>query len=96
MAILPAPIAINLDGSAFLAALEELRLIASSLPEGFREFLVGVFDTSDLSSELGTIEPDELPTLGAGELRVCLKPSDRFLVLMAALRAGDCDLDAAG
>jgi hypothetical protein len=89
-----APIAINLDGSAFLAALEELRLLASSLPEGVREFLVGVFDTSDLSSELGTIEPDGLPALGAGELRVCLKPSDRFLVLVAALRAGDCDLSA--
>jgi hypothetical protein len=94
MTVLLAPIAINLDGSAFLAALEELRSLAPSLPEGIREFLVGIFDTSDLSSELGTIEPHGLPALGAGELRVCLNPSDRFLMLMAALRVGDCDLGA--
>jgi hypothetical protein len=94
MAILLAPIAIDLDASAYLASLEELRLLASSLPEGVRKFLVGVFNTSDQSSQLGTIEQHGLPALGAGELRVCLKPSDRFLMLVAALRAGDCDLAA--
>jgi hypothetical protein len=94
MTVLLAPITINLDGSAFLAALEELGSLASSLPEGVREFLVGLFDTSDLPSQLSNIEQHGLPALGAGELRVCLKPSDRFLVLMAALRAGDCDLAA--
>jgi hypothetical protein len=94
MTVLLAPVAINLDGSAYLTVLEELGSLAPSLPEGVREFLVGVFDTPDLSTQLGAIEPDGLPALGAGELRVCLKPSDRFLMLMAALRAGDCDLAA--
>jgi hypothetical protein len=87
MAVLLAPIAINLDGSAFLAALEKLRLLA--LPKDVGEFLVGVFDTPDLSAHLGSVEQDDLPAFGASELRVHLKPSDRFLMLLSAVRAGE-------
>ena len=92
MAILLAPIAINLDASAYLAALEDLRLLSPSLPKDVGEFLVGVFDTPDLSAHLGSVEQDDLPAFGASELRVHLKPSDRFLMLLSAVRAGDCDL----
>ena len=92
MTVLLAPIALDLDGTAYLAALEELRSLARSLPEGIREFVVGIFDTPDPSSQLCTIEQDGLLALGARELRIRLKPSDRFLLLMAAVRAGNCDL----
>jgi hypothetical protein len=87
-----ASISLDLDGSAYLVALDELESLAPSLPEGVRQFLVSVFDTPDLSSQLGVIEQDEHFALGARELRIRLQPSDRLLMLLAAMRAGDCDL----
>jgi hypothetical protein len=86
------PIKIGLDGSAFLTALEELTLLAPALPKDVGEFLVRLFDAPDLSAQLACIEQDGLTTPGAGELRIRLKPSDRFLVFMAAARAGNCEL----
>ena len=89
-AILPNPVTVNisLDATAFEAAADEFVGLITSAPEGLAERLVGLADSIE---QLFCVSDDRNPALGACKLTMRLEPSDLFLRLLAALRAGDGD-----
>jgi len=85
------PVAVTLDAAEFLNAISELAgkppIGLADCPLQVRDALV---DLLHAPVEAGSIE--SLPAVVAGELRFQLKPTDRFLRLVAAIRTGDFDL----
>lgn len=63
--------------------------IEDGLFEEFREVLNRLFDTGNLFTKLGGIEPDRRATGSALELRMAFYPSDSFLLLCTAIATGN-------
>jgi hypothetical protein len=74
------------DASELLTVLSELDRLIQALPELFD----GLVNISELSPELARI--DDASTFRAGRIRFSIKPSDRLLKLVAALRTCEREL----
>lgn len=92
----PQVVTVSGDASAVDALLSELELyLDKPVPvhpiDRFAE--AGLLGLEELG-QLVTLELASEPTLGAGQLRILLKPSDSFRKLVAALRARciECDV----
>lgn len=77
------------DTSAIEAALADFEALRSSAPESVSEHLASL---SEIVGELFRVRSENRAAAGAFETVVLLEPSDGFLRLLAALRAGDFDL----
>lgn len=89
-AIPPNPVTVNigLDATAFEAAANEFAELIASAPKTLAERLVGLADSVE---QLFCVSDDRNPAMGAVKLTMRLEPSDLYLRLLAALRAGDSD-----
>lgn len=81
----PDPTKIACDSGPFLRAMRSLTELAESRRELVEGFLRGL----DATSELVRVDFDERAAPSAGEVRVVLKPSDRFIDFLTAAGAGD-------
>lgn len=70
------------------AALAEFKLLAPSIPDGAAQVLLGLFDCPE---KLIRLHSDSRTTPGANEILVVAEPSETFLRLLAAARAGNVD-----
>lgn len=86
----PDPTKIACDSGPFMRAMRSLTELAESRCELVEGFLRGL----DAASELVRVDCDERTAGGAGELRVVLEPSDRFIDFLTA--AGAWDVQAVG
>jgi hypothetical protein len=77
-------VTIKADNAPLLAALAELT--AAELPPHIR---LRLLDLGQLAPKLVRLEVDNRPALGATEVLVTLQPSELLLDLLAAVRAGD-------
>jgi len=84
----PVDVSIDLDATAFEAAANEFCELVALAPERLAQRLVGLTDSVE---QLLCIRDDGSAAAGARELTVRLEPSDLFLRLLSALRAGDGD-----
>lgn len=89
-AIPPNPVTVicGLDASAFEAALNDFAALRFSAPKRVSENLVSLRDVPDQLFRIGS---NDGVASAAGEVVVRLEPTDFFLRLLAALRAGDWD-----
>jgi hypothetical protein len=78
-------VTITSDNKELMQELSKLNDLAERLPSLF-ESLARI---GELGPELVRVELSDDATLGAGELRVLLKPTELLLRLVAALSAGD-------
>jgi hypothetical protein len=89
-------VTVSCDASSVDVVLEELGQLYLDEPltvdpiDRFPE--TGLLSVEELG-QLVRLELDDDPTLGAGKLRILLKPTDSFLQLVAALRARHIDRD---
>jgi hypothetical protein len=82
-------VAISLDASAAVDAISAF-IAAIDRPNGVSESLLALAQRAEkLIDEGGAIDFDSLPAAGASELIVRAKPSQAFLGLLAAARAGN-------
>ncbi len=80
---LPIVETIKLDAAPFLAALEEFNSLVPTLSDAVMGFFVKLLDGTDISKQLCEFEQ-----VG---LTVTIKPSDRFLALLAQIRSGELE-----
>lgn len=80
---------LTLDTTLFDKTLTDLRSLFGQVPEAASDFVVSAIGLFQFPSEAFTIDCDNVPASGTGEIRACLKPSERLLDLMATLRALD-------
>lgn len=80
---------LQVDGSAMEAP---LALLLEHLPQLAPEVRERVLDRLDAFAQAGCIDVETFPALRTGEVRVALQPTDAFLDLVAAVRAGNVDL----
>lgn len=90
-----ATVRVSCDSSQVDALLNDLEIyLDQPLPvdplDCFPE--TGLLSLDELG-QLVRLERDDDPTLGAGQLRILLKPTDSFLQLVAALRARHIERD---
>lgn len=78
-------VTITSDNKELMQALSNLNDLADGLPE----LIEGLSRISELGPQLIRVELSDDATLGAGELRVLLKPTELLLGLVAALSAGN-------
>lgn len=91
----PQVVTVLCDGSAACALLDELRVYLDHAPtlqslDNAKEILIGSLQPF---SQMIRVELDDDPTLGAGQLRVLLNPSDSLREFVAALRASYIERD---
>ena len=82
-------LSIKMDGGPMQDALIELSELLVKAPQAIGQRLVELVENG---AKLSVLENDRGSALGAGEFVMVAKPANGLLHLLAALRAGDCDL----
>lgn len=87
-----AELTISCDGDQAMRAAQSMRVELEAAPEWLRLLATEALQRLDESVELVAFDGDGSTASGAGDLRVCAKPTDKFLALLAAVRAGNRQL----
>lgn len=83
------PLAISVESKGLDALLTELRGLMNESPDWLRWLASEALQGFDESVELLAIDGGHLSAAGASDLRVAAKPTDKLVLLVAALRAGN-------
>lgn len=80
------------DGVSAMSAAHAMKAELEAAPDWLRLLATEVLQGLDESVELVAFDGDGPAAPGAGDLRVLAKPTDKFLALLAAVRAGNRQL----
>lgn len=87
-----AKLSIVVQTDEFSPLLREAAQLIAQAPEWLSSLAAEAFQRLDEVVELLPIDLDSDAAAATGELRIVAKPTDKFLLLVSALRAGDRQL----
>ena len=87
-----AKLTVSIDSLPLCDAIRDFSLLLADLPECAKGVIPSLIEAGHIGSKLVIVESNDLAASSTGELLLTLKPSEAFLSLMAAVRAGKLDL----